>query len=89
LQAIAGVSLWSYVARAPGVQAALIGINAAVVGILGAALYDPVWKTGVRNGTDVAIALTGFLLLERWRTPPVVVVALCTVLSLVASLIAG
>jgi chromate transporter len=86
LVAVAGLSLWSYVARAPGAQAALLGVNAAVVGILGAALYDPVWTAGVRSGTDVAIALTGLLLLERWRTPPIAVVALCTALSLIAGL---
>jgi chromate transporter len=84
LMAVAGLSLWSSIARAPGAQAALTGVNAAVVGILGAALYDPVWTAGVRTGTDVAIALTGLLLLERWRTPPIVVVALCTGLSLMA-----
>ncbi|HTG33560.1 MAG TPA: chromate efflux transporter [Thermoanaerobaculia bacterium] len=89
LLAIAGMSLWSYVARAPGAQAALAGVNAAVVGILGAALYDPVWTAGVRTGTDVAIALTGLLLLERWRTAPIVVVAFCVGASLAAAWIAA
>jgi chromate transporter len=89
LLAVAGLSLWSSLARVRGAQAALLGINAAVVGILGAALYNPVWTTGIRTGTDVAIALTGFLLLERWQTPPILVVALCTGLSLAATLLTG
>jgi chromate transporter len=88
LLAAAGLSLWSTVARAPGAQAALAGVNAAVVGILGAALYDPVWTAGVRTGTDVAIALAGLLLLERWRTSPIVVVALSVGASLAAAWIA-
>jgi hypothetical protein len=43
---------------------------AAVVGILGAALYQPVWTSSVAAPTDFAIALTAFLLLSAWKTPP-------------------
>jgi len=50
------------------------GINAAVVGILGAALYDPVWTSSVKGSGDFAIALIGFVLLVAWRAPPLVVV---------------
>ena len=50
------------------------GINAAVVGILGTALYNPVWRSAVLNTEDFAIAVTGFVLLVVWRTPPLVVV---------------
>ncbi|MBE2215466.1 MAG: chromate efflux transporter [Opitutaceae bacterium] len=58
-------------------QAALRGANAAVVGVLLAALYNPVWKEGVRSAADVAVALAVFALLETWRLPAwlVVVVA--------------
>jgi chromate transporter len=49
-------------------------VNAAVVGILGAALYDPVWTTSVKGPKDLAIALVGFVLLVAWRSPPLVVV---------------
>jgi chromate transporter len=77
LLAITGLSLWSRLIRIPAAQASVLGVNAAVVGVLGAALYDPVWTTAVRGGLDVAVAVAGFILLERWRAPPILVVALC------------
>ena len=86
LVAVAGASLWSRLARYDNVRASLAGINAAVVGILGAALYNPVWVTAVRGGADAAIALIGLALLQRWKAPPVAVVFTCVVLSLVTSL---
>lgn len=55
-------------------QAAMRGTNAAVVGILGAALYDPVWTSAVRSPRDFALALAGFLLLTVWKMPPWIVV---------------
>jgi len=51
----------------------IAGVNAAVVGILGAALYDPLWTTGVTSIRDAIITLVGVALLLRWRTPPLVV----------------
>ncbi len=81
LIAVAGVSLWGRLARHARAGAALAGVNAAVVGILAAALYDPVWTTAIRSGADVAIAVAGLALLERWRVPPVVVVGLCVAAS--------
>ena len=81
LVAVAGVSLWSRLARHTRAGAALAGINAAVVGILAAALYDPVWTTAIRSGADVAIAVAGLALLQRWKVPPVVVVGLCVAVS--------
>jgi chromate transporter len=77
LVAVAGLSLWTRLARFPAATAALAGVNAAVVGVLGAALYDPVWTSAVMGGKDVAIALTGFVLLERWRASPLFVVCFC------------
>jgi chromate transporter len=50
------------------------GTNAAVVGILGAALYNPVWTTAVVNGADFALAATAFVLLAVWKLPPWIVV---------------
>ncbi|MFZ1100737.1 MAG: chromate efflux transporter [Steroidobacteraceae bacterium] len=81
LLASAGMSLWSRLGRMPTAPAILAGINAAVVGVLGAALYNPVWTTGIRSSGDVAVAVTGFLLLMRWGVPPILVVALCIVAS--------
>jgi hypothetical protein len=50
------------------------GVNAAVVGLLGAALYNPVWTSSVKTPGDFGIALVGFVLLTVWRAPPLVVV---------------
>jgi chromate transporter len=81
LLAIAGLSLWSRFVHIAGAQAMLAGINAAVVGILGAALYDPVGTSGIRSGADVVVAIIGFVLLQRWLAPPILVVALCVLAS--------
>jgi chromate transporter len=54
----------------------LRGANAAVVGVLLAALYNPVWTTGVNNARDAAIAVAAFGLLQWWKTPPWLVVLL-------------
>jgi chromate transporter len=87
LIATAGASLWSRLARRRGARAALAGINAAVVGLLAAALYDPVWVTAVHAATDVAIALVALALLLRWSVAPVAVVFTCVVLSTLTSFI--
>lgn len=65
-------------ARAPA-QAALRGANAAVVGLLGAALYDPVWTSAVRTPHDFALALAGFVALVVWKVAPWAVVALTAI----------
>lgn len=64
--------------RAPA-QAAMRGTNAAVVGILGAALYHPVWTNAVLSSYDFALASLGFVLLTVWKKPPwIVVIVLAT-----------
>jgi chromate transporter len=67
---------WDAVRTRPAAQAAMRGTNAAVVGILGAALYNPVWTSAVLTPRDFALALGGFLLLTVWKAPPWIVVAL-------------
>jgi chromate transporter len=67
---------WDVFRRRVGAQAIMRGINAAVVGLLGAALYNPLWTSSVKSSADFAIALTGFVLLVAWRTPPLLVVIL-------------
>lgn len=67
---------WDALRAHPSAQAAMRGINAAVVGLLGAALYDPVWVSAVRSRADFALALAGFVLLNAWRAPPLLVVFL-------------
>jgi chromate transporter len=66
---------WERFRRRPGTQAVVQGINASVVGLLGAALYSPIWTSSVRRPEDFAVALVGFILLVGWKAPPVVVVA--------------
>jgi chromate transporter len=67
---------WNTFRQRAGAQAAMRGVNAAVVGVLGAALYNPVWTNSVSSPKDFGVALTGFILLTVWRTPPLVVVVL-------------
>jgi chromate transporter len=67
---------WDAMRTRPAAQAAMRGSNAAVVGILGAALYNPVWTSAVLTPRDFALALAGFLLLTVWKMPPWIVVAL-------------
>jgi chromate transporter len=65
---------WDTLRRKTGAQAMMRGVNAAVVGVLGAALYYPVWTSSVQKPADFAVALVGFVLLIAWHTPPLVVV---------------
>ena len=67
---------WGALRRWTHFQGALRGINAAVVGLLLAALYDPVWTSAIEGPRDVAFALAAFALLALWLVPPWVVVAL-------------
>jgi len=74
---------WDAFRLRPEAQAAMCGTNAAVVGILGAALYNPVWTSAVLSPRDIALALAGFLLLTVWKSPPWIVVALLAIAGLV------
>ena len=65
---------WDAFRKRAGAQAMMRGVNAAVVGLLGAALYNPVWTSSVRTPGDFGIALVGFVLLTVWRAPPLLVV---------------
>jgi chromate transporter len=65
---------WDAFRRRRGAQASMRGTNAAVVGILATALYDPVWTTAVLSLRDFTLAAFGFVLLLVWRAPPLAVV---------------
>ena len=67
---------WSAFRRRIWAQSAMRGVNAAVVGILLAALYSPVWTGAVLGPPDFALALVAFVLLAVWQAPPWMVVAL-------------
>ena len=76
LLVIGALPFWDALRVRPPFRAALRGINAAVVGLLLAALYDPVWTGAIHAPTDFALALIAFGLLALWGAPPWVVVAL-------------
>ena len=68
---------WSDLGRLAPMRRALLGINAFVVGILLAALFQPVWQTGIRGGAEFSLALVAFVLLVSWRQPAWRVVLFC------------
>lgn len=74
---IGALPFWDDLRRVAWAQAAMRGINAAVVGVLAAALYDPVWTSSVRTLPDLGLALAAFLLITARRAPPIAAVLLC------------
>jgi chromate transporter len=85
---VAGIlPFWDRLRAKPKVRAAMMGINASVVGILAAALYNPLWITAISGVADMMLAAAGFALLTTKRVPVLATVALIagaeTVLALV------
>lgn len=80
---------WHGLRTRPGAQAAMRGTNAAVVGLLGAALYNPVWVSAVTGPADFAVAAAAFVLLVAWRAPPLLVVVLAAAAGAGLSIIGG
>jgi chromate transporter len=74
LLVIGALPFWEALRRRGGVQSALKGVNAAVVGLLLAALYTPVWTSAIHGPIDFAIGLLAFLALMFWKVPPWLVV---------------
>jgi len=72
---------WDVLRRKSAMQSASLGINAAVVGVLLAALYDPVWTGAIRSTADFGLALAAFLMLGIWRLPPWLVVIVTAVVG--------
>jgi chromate transporter len=73
---IGTLPFWHALRSREGAQAAIRGVNAAVVGILGGALYNPVWISSVKTSGDFCVALAGIILLAVWRAPPLLVVVI-------------
>ena len=73
---VAVLPFWNRFRRWDSAQSLMRGANAAVVGILGAALYQPVWTSAILGPWEFALALTGFLLLSVWQLPAWAVVLL-------------
>lgn len=84
---LAVLPVWSWLARHRSAASAMAGINAAVVGLLVAAFYDPVWTEGVRGPVDFVIAVAGFALLAAVRVSALWIVLWCEVASIAASLV--
>ena len=65
---------WDFLRTQPTFRAALTGVNAAVVGLLLAALYHPVWTSAILTTSDFCLGLVAFNALMFWKVPPWVVV---------------
>jgi len=77
LLVVGALPFWEPLRRSAHAQAALAGVNAAVVGLLLAALYDPVWTSAILGAVDFGLALLAFVALVFWRMPPWAVVLAC------------
>jgi chromate transporter len=72
---------WGRLAGHPRAARAIAGVSATVVGLLAAALYDPVWVSAVHGPADVAVAALALFALARWRLSVLWVALLCVVSS--------
>ncbi len=79
---LAALPFWDRLKRRPRALGAVAGANAAVVGVLGAALYDPVFTSAVRGPVDFLVAVAAFLMLTVWRVSPLAVVAFAALCGL-------
>ncbi|MDR3531519.1 MAG: chromate efflux transporter [Rhodopila sp.] len=79
---------WDTLRHRAGVRAALRGVNAAVVGVLLAALFTPIWAGAVHTSADFGLGLVAFLLLTLWSVPPWLVVVLGAVAGQALTLLA-
>ena len=87
LLVIAILPFWNQLSQAPNFRAALVAINAAVVGILAAALFDPVWTSSIKEPSDFALAASAFGLLMFWKLPSWLVVIVTAVAGVGLSMI--
>jgi chromate transporter len=74
LVVVGALPFWEQLRRNDRMQAALAGINSAVVGLLLAALYTPVWTSAIYTPQDFALGLMAFVALQFWRLPPWLIV---------------
>jgi chromate transporter len=86
LLVVGALPFWNQLRTRGSFQAALRGINAAVVGLLLAALYHPVWTSAIQRPADFALALAALGLLVFWKCPPWLVVALTAVAAAIAAI---
>jgi chromate transporter len=86
---IGTLPFWDALRRGTAVRSALSGVNAAVVGLLLAALYRPVWTSAIFGPADFAIGILAFLLLTLWALPPWLVVIFGAVAATVIAAVPG
>jgi len=79
LLVLGALPFWEQLRRSVRMQAALAGVNAAVVGLLLAALYHPVWSSAIFTPEDFALALIALVALMFWKLPPWLVIIGCAV----------
>ncbi|MEQ8232168.1 MAG: chromate efflux transporter [Gammaproteobacteria bacterium] len=79
--------LWRRVVGHPRAAAAVAGVNAVVVGLLAAALYDPLWTSAIDTPADIAIAAIAFLILRRWQRGALPAVLWCVLASCAVTLL--
>jgi chromate transporter len=79
LLVIGALPFWDALRRKEWAQATLRGVNAAVVGLLLAAFYHPVWTSAITGTADFLLGAAAFLLLFVWKTPPWLVVTFCAI----------
>ena len=84
---IGALPFWDALRQKTHVQSALRGVGAAVVGLLLAALYDPVWTSSIKSTSDMALALVSFGLLMFWKWSPLQVVVLAAIGGAVTALL--
>ncbi|MEK3882967.1 chromate transporter [Paenibacillus sp. PL2-23] len=87
LLVVGALPFWQLLRRSPGAQGILAGVNAAVVGLLLAALYDPIWKHAVVGPADFVAVLLLFIMLVFWKLPPWVIVIAGAAAGLVIELL--
>ena len=85
LLVVGALPFWEPLRRSAHAQAALAGVNAAVVGLLLAALYNPVWTSAILGAADFGLALLAFVALVFWRVPPWAVVLACAIAGALGS----
>ena len=84
---LAGVlPLWQSISAKANIAYVIAGVNGAVVGILGAALYDPIFTSAIRSHWDFVIVILGYALLVTWKRSPLFIVAWCIFASLISLL---
>jgi len=84
---VGALPFWDTLRGRAGFQSALRGVNAAVVGLLLAALYQPVWTSAIHGPADVGLALAAFGLLALWKAPPWLVVILAAAAGTLIALV--